>query len=753
MLGRSLLRLVLTLVPLVAVAQDPTSAEGGERTGGWRLADSSSVYLREHAENPVEWYPWGDEAFARARELDRPVFLSIGYSSCHWCHVMRRESFSDPRIARYLNEHYICIKVDREDLPHVDSVYMDAVRLMTGRGGWPLSVFLTHDRVPFFGGTYFPPAAVGGRPGFIELIEQLDTVWRDQREKVIEQGQHLLTLLRTNDARVGDAIGASAYLALGLEQVRGRFDSRFGGWRAAPKFPDPRLIDVLIASSRLGGPPSDAEMAVFTLEQMRAGGIYDQIRGGFHRYAVDGEWAVPHFEKMLYSQGLLGESYAEAYRLTGNDALAETVRGVLDALLLDFRLESGAFAASFDADSGGQEGTYYVWAPAEVNELLGEQEGALIQSLLGITAEGNFEGETTVLSRRLSLEEAAQKHSMGQEQAARIIAAAFEKMVARRSGRVAPKRDDKVVLGWNATAISALARGAVVLRDHRYRIAAEEALAFLRENLVRPEGFLRGVSSGAAKNPATLADAALYLKAVLDLYEANLDSELIGHAREVATWIAREFGPGAAGGAFFEAPAGVALPLERRKQPFGSAIPSGNGTHARNLLRLHALTAEAAYRATADAILTEALASTGHAPSAAPELMIAALMREVPIPEIAVSGDLRHPTTRALLEPALRGSIPYRVVAHRPPGEPGEAAARRIPILAERAPIDGRPTAWLCVDFVCQAPTQEPAAFTASLEALRAEAAAKRSAGAPVVEEKEPEAGAEGLGPPPPGGG
>jgi len=731
--------LFLLLVPVLVLSpQDPAApaapppgpAEpqpaGAARAGGWRLADSASLYLREHAGDPVEWYPWGDEAFARARELDRPVFLSSGYASCHWCHVMHRESFSDPETAALLGAKFVCIKLDREDLPHIDAVYLDAVQALTGHGGWPLSVFLTPDREPFFGGTYFPPVASSGRPAFREILGRIAEAWRTDREKVVESGRALLAHVAASPSRSGEAIAAADYLERGLAQVRERYDPERGGWRGAPKFPDPRLIECFIASARLGGPAEDLAMAMRTLAEMRAGGIYDQIRGGFHRYAVDADWAVPHFEKMLYSQGLLGEAYAEAFRLTGEASAAETARGTLDALLLDFRLDSGAFAASFDADSGGSEGSYYAWTPAEVVALVGEEAGGLVCTLLGIAEGGNFEGGASVPSRRIPLEEAAQKHSMGRERAEKLIDEAFAAMLRARGARPAPRRDDKAILGWNATAISALARGAVALREDRYRRAAEEALRFLRRELVREEGFRRRSAEGRAEHAASLEDAALYLKAVLDLYEASFDAELVSHAREVAARIERDFGPGEAGGAFFDSPAGLDLPGGRRKQFICSALPSGVGVHARNLLRLHSLTAERGYLAAADAILAEALPATANAPGAAPELLLAALQRSTGSAEIAIAGDLRHPGTIALLEPALRAPLPFRVVAHRPPGEAGEAVAARIPLLADRAPLAGRPTAWLCIDSVCEAPVQDSAALASSIEALRARLAEAR---------------------------
>ena len=713
----ALLAIFLALPGALTAQEGPPAGNehaAEEKTGGWRLADSTSLYLREHAENPVEWYPWGDEAFARAKKLDRPVFLSIGYASCHWCHVMRRESFSDPTIAKFLADHFISIKVDREDLPHVDAVYMDAVRAMSGRGGWPLTVFLTPDRTPFFGGTYFPPTGGPGRPGFTELTAHIDRVWNTERAQVVQAGTALLAHLANRAERSFDEIGTEPYLALGLSQARERFDSRSGGWRDAPKFPDPRLIDFLIASTRLGGPESDEAMAFLTLEKMIAGGVYDQVGGGFHRYSVDAFWSVPHFEKMLYSQGQLGESYAEAARLTGRSDFADGARDILDALLEDFQLTNGAFAASWDADSGGEEGTFYVWTPEQIDALFETTAAAVVKSAFGITSEGNFEGGGTVLFRAKTIEELAAEFRLAPTQIARTLTEARKTLRTERAKRVAPKRDDKVILGWNATAISALAKGATALRNDRYRREADRALAFLREHLVTETGFRRRHAGGETAGPGTLVDAALYLKAVIDLYEASFDAALIAHAREVATWIERDFADNTLdesgsprGGAYFETPTGVTTILARRKQHFGSALPTGNGTHARNLLRLHGFTGESTYLTRADAILTASLAATAQAPVSAPELLIAAAMRHHGFPEIVIAGDLRNPRTRSLLDPALRSPLPFRVIAHCPPGEAAPQLAASIPILAGRAPIEGRPTAWFCENGICLAPTQK----------------------------------------------
>ncbi|HIA26558.1 MAG TPA: thioredoxin domain-containing protein [Planctomycetes bacterium] len=726
---------VVGFLAAVVFADASVSPQSDEKKGGWRLSESPSEYLREHAPNPVEWWGWGEEAFERARELDRPVFLSIGYSSCHWCHVMRRESFSDEIIAAFLNQNYICIKVDREDHPHVDDAYMDAVRAMTGRGGWPLSVFLTADKKPFYGGTYFPPRSRGGRSGFMELIRGISQTWETDRLKLLTQSEGILEFLLKRTTRRFEGARPETWLQSALDRSTQTFDATEGGFGSAPKFPAPRLLEYLIAAAQLDDQPRAREMAIFTLRKMRDGGIYDQIGGGFHRYSVDRLWAVPHFEKMLYSQGLLGETYLEAFRMTGEEDLAVTARDILDAMLTSFITEDGTFAASWDADSGGDEGSFYVWNPKEVNELVGEEEGKILCEYFGVTERGNFEGGESVASRKASIPELVKRHSQPKQRIELIISEGRAKMLTERETRIAPKRDDKIVLGWNALAVSALARGAVILGEDRYRAAAVRAMAVLSSRLVTPEGFVRRISEGHAEHPARLTDAALFLKASLDVYEATLDSTFFELATTTLAAIHRDFGPIGESGGFFSAPKGADVLLGRRQDYLDSAIPSGNATIARCLFRMYGLSGEGSQLELAEKITAAGVLSAGNYPTGSPEFLLAVLAQRSPFPELAVAGDPRDPRTIALLRVAQKGSQPFAVWALRPSGEAGKVAAGRIPLLEGREAEGNRPTAWLCVNQVCEAPTSDPAALKKSFESAWRSGSGVEPVGPPPVPE------------------
>ncbi|MGE3163302.1 MAG: thioredoxin domain-containing protein [Planctomycetota bacterium] len=706
-----------------------------------RLAQEESAYLRMHADNPVDWFPWGDDAFARARELDRPVFLSIGYASCHWCHVMRRESFDDAEVAKYLNDHFVAIKVDREELPHVDDVYMQAVQRMTGSGGWPLSVFLDASGKPFFGGTYFPPRERSGRPGLLELLQQVDQVWRTKRGELTTFGERLTAELAQSNAVQGESTNVAAFLRRGLELTLPNVDPDWGGFRGEPKFPMPRLLQFYAAVAVLDERDDLRIPADTTLLRMAEGGLFDQIGGGFHRYATDEKWRVPHFEKMLYSQGLMAEAYLEAGRLFEDPALFEVARATLNAMLRDFALDGGGFAASWDADSEEAEGTFYVWTPAQVEAALQDQADIIptVLSYLGIDAAGNFEGNRTVPYRARRVSMISGDLARPPAQVRKEVEAGLARLFDVRQQRVAPARDPKVILGWNALAVSALARGANLLGDRRYADAAMRAHAFADRLLVTKDGFLRRWADGAAEFPATLQDAALHLKACLDLYDATFDASHIARAREVMRAIGRDYGrPAAAStdtasgealmiGPYYETRAGVDVLLPRRTRFDDDALPSGNATVARCLWRLHGLTGHAPYREDSLRIIQAGMAALEQAPQASPELLLAALQSVAPSPQIAIFGDIQHPLTHALLRPIRHSIMPFFVLAHRPPGEAGAAAARAIPLLAEKTAEGNRPTAFLCEDFVCQAPQSDPEPFAKQFRALIPRPAAQRT--------------------------
>jgi uncharacterized protein YyaL (SSP411 family) len=468
-------------------------SDGGDpQQGGWRLKNSPSAYLREHADNPVEWWTWGDEAFEAARTLDRPVFLSIGYSSCHWCHVMRRESFSDPAIAAFLNAHFISIKVDREDHPHVDEVYMDAVRAMTGGGGWPLSAFLLPDGRPFYGGTYFPPRQRFNRPGFLELISSIERAWREDRGTMTESAEGLIEHLEGRESRIHEGQTLDLFLSGGTQTAASTYTAEPAGFGQAPRFPAPRFLQFLAGEGLCLKDQPTLNRSVAVLREMARGGILDQVGGGFHRYSVDAAWQVPHFEKMLYNQGSLAECYLEVGRMTSDEELLGIGRGVLRAMLDQFQLEDGTFAGSWDADSGGVEGSFYVWTPEQVHEVIPGDSAQWVCDYLGIGEEGNFEGtDASVPRQAVTMEVLAKSAGISAAEMQSQVESGIARLLEARGSRVAPKRDDKVILGWNALSISGLARGAAILDDPGLASAAERAHAAISKTLIDDSGFLR----------------------------------------------------------------------------------------------------------------------------------------------------------------------------------------------------------------------------------------------------------------------
>jgi len=727
---------------------------GEAQVGGWRLADSPSAYLREHAENPVEWYPWGEEAFEQAKKLDRPIFLSIGYSSCHWCHVMRRESFSDPTIAAFMNENFISIKVDREDLPHVDDAYMDAVRAMTGGGGWPLSAFLLHDLKPFFGGTYFPPRARFNRPGFLELLGSIAKAWSEDRTQITDSAGKLNAHLLDRAKRSFDGIEAEGYLSGGLDGAASSYTADPAGFGKAPRFPNPRLLQYLIGEGKMRGDQASIDRGVSVLHAMANGGIYDQVGGGFHRYSVDAQWQVPHFEKMLYNQGSLAESYFEAGRIADDPQLTAVGVATCDALLEQFMLPDGGFAGSWDADSGGVEGSYYVWTPEQVKEVVGEESTPLICMVLGISEKGNFEGgEASVPRKAMSIEQAAKSLSVDLNQAVQKFVEGVALMKGHRAHRVAPKRDPKVVLGWNALAISALARGAALLDLPRFRQAAVGAYSSMKGSLVLEDQFQRrrdypdGISSSdggeqemaqVSGNPATLQDAALWMKCCLDLYDATFEVQFVAEA--IRSWrvILKEFGPLEADGGLFEAPAGAEVLLGRRQEFFDGAIPSGNATVARSLLRLYELTGSSEYRETGEHIIAAGLRSIGPYPTGSAELLLAVQAMTRAAPAVAVVGDPTAVETRSLIHAVTHSKVPFPIVALRLPGEKGSRAAEVVALLADRGLLDGKPCAYLCIHQQCDLPTSDVDALSLRLEEIARENDEKTPEEAVTPEKSDP---------------
>ncbi len=713
-----------------------TSTHRSERTTSRtnRLADETSPYLLQHAHNPVDWYPWGEDALARARAEGKPIFLSIGYAACHWCHVMERESFEDEATAAQLNRDFVAIKVDREERPEIDQLYMAAVVAMTGSGGWPMSVFLTPDGRPFYGGTYFPDEPRHGMPAFRQVLEGVTRAWTEQRDEVEQAGVRLVDALVAQSAP--PAIGMipdQATLETATEGLRATFDGVHGGWGQAPKFPQPMAIEFLLRRAAAGpgasrpGAIADTRslgLASRALDAMAAGGIHDQLGGGFHRYAVDARWLVPHFEKMLYDNAQLARVYCHAWQLTQDRAYVDVARSTLDYMAREMRTADGAFAASQDADTDGVEGSTYVWSAAEVSTVLAEasmpEAGPIVALAYGITEGGNWEG-LTILSRVRNDREVASMFGLTPGEVTTLLSRAREALLAARDRRPQPARDDKVLAAWNGLAIAAFADAARALAAvsdgttedadlaDRYRTIGVETATAVLAGLRGPDGRLaRSWKDGRRTGIAILEDHACLADGMLALYEATSDERWFTEARRLADDILGHFRDPEGG--FFDTADDHETLVARPRDTQDNAVPSGGAMAATVLLRLAALTGEGTYRDAAEGAIRGVTTHLGEHPSAFAQWLIAADFALAPVIEIAVVADPHGDETRRLLGPAIEGFHPHQVLAV---GQ--DPAASAVPLLGGRFALEGRPTAFVCRDFACRQPVTEPEALAALL--------------------------------------
>jgi uncharacterized protein len=680
-----------------------------------RLAGETSPYLLQHAHNPVDWWPWGPDALARAALLDRPIFLSIGYAACHWCHVMERESFEDEATAQVLNAHFIPIKVDREERPDLDQLYMGAVQALTGQGGWPMSVFLTPDGRPFFGGTYYPDTPRHGMPSFRQVLEGVREAWTGQRAAVEQAGARIVAALvdAQQAAPAEGGVPGPEVLAQAAAGVEASFDPVHGGWGRAPKFPQPMTIAFLLRRHLVTGDERPLEIARASLDAMAAGGIHDQLGGGFHRYATDDRWLVPHFEQMLYDNAQLARVYVHAWALTGDDAYREVAAGTLDYMLRELRMPEGGLAASQDADTEGEEGATFVWTAAEVRDVLGP-DAALFSAAYGVTDQGNWEGRT-ILSRMRGNRELAERFGIREDEVEQRLAAARAALHARRETRPQPARDDKVLAGWNGLAIAALADAARLMAEAdataaaTWRAAAVAAADAVLSGLRDGDGRLRrSWKDGRAAADGVLEDYANLADGLLALYEATHDERWYREATALVDAILARFAD-PAGGFFDTAEDGERL-VVRPKDVQDNATPSGNAMAVTVLLRLGALTGEGRYLAAAERALAIVAPYLARYPTGFGHWLAALETFHAGITEVAIVGDPEDPRTAALAAVANRGFAPFRVLAVS--GDPVNSA---IPLLNQRFALNGRPTAFVCRGFACRQPVNEPVALAAVL--------------------------------------
>ncbi len=674
-----------------------------------RLATETSPYLRQHADNPVDWYPWGEEAFARARADDKPVLLSVGYSSCHWCHVMAHESFEDPAIAASMNDRFVCVKVDREERPDVDAIYMQAVQAMTGGGGWPMTVFLDADGRPFFGGTYWPKEDRQGMPGFPRVMDAVHEAWRDRRGDLLEQAEQLrAAIAETTTVGAGEDAAAppltAAILTDAVDRLRGQFDQRFGGFGRAPKFPQAMTLTFLLDSAARDPAPETLEMITVSLDAMAAGGMYDQVGGGFHRYSVDAHWLVPHFEKMLYDQALLTRAYTQAWRATGEPRYRRIVEETIGYVLRDLRHDDHGFFSAEDADSEGIEGKFYVWSLEEIDEVLGHDAPEVIR-YYGVTAQGNFEDPHTGYRGNIL-------HVVDREEEPSLtVLHARARLYDRRTGRVRPGLDDKVLLAWNALFLRALAEAAVALGRPGWMEAARANARFLLRDLRRDDGrLLRSWQQGRAAIPAYAEDYAALLEALLTLAEVD-DLAWLDDARTVADDLVRLFADDEHGGFFTTGTDAEAL-IVRPKDYQDNATPSENSLAASALLRLAALTGDDADAARGARWVRALTRVAGEHPTAFAYLLGAVERVVGPSLEVVIVGDPDDPVTAQLVAEVHGRVLPASVVVIAAPG----SDETRTPLLAGRTAVT-RPTAYVCRDFVCDLPVTDPDALRAQLDA------------------------------------
>jgi uncharacterized protein YyaL (SSP411 family) len=667
-----------------------------------RLIHESSPYLRQHAHNPVDWYPWGEEAFARARREAKPILLSVGYSACHWCHVMERESFEDPETARLMNELFVNIKVDREERPDLDHIYMNAVQLLTGHGGWPMTVFLTPAGEPFYGGTYFPPEDRHGLPAFSRLLRAIAQAYRDKPEDIRHTVGQLMDRMRQLEAPAsGPAVPSGDAVVEAAAQLAQAYDPQYGGIGQAPKFPNTGVFDLFLRVARRTGDHRYAEMTLRTLRQMAHGGIYDQLGGGFHRYSVDQYWLVPHFEKMLYDNAQLVPLYLSAYQLSGDAFFAAVARQSLAYVEREMRDSAGGFYSTQDADSEGEEGRFFLWDRSEVLALLGDEIGELACRYWDITDAGNFE-HRNILHVTIAMEQLAASFRRDIATVRTQLAAARARLLAARAQRVRPGCDTKILTSWNALMISAFAKAADVLGEDAYAAVARAGIAFIERELQRDDRLLGTWKDGAAKLNGYLDDYAFFIAALLDVFEATQERRLLTAAARLCDAMIAHFWDATNGGFFFTSDDHESL-IVRTKPAFDGSIPSGNSVATLDLLRLSHYTGRVEYEQHAETILRLFAEPMRSQPFGFAHLLAALDFYADGPREIAVIGDPASTDTAALLRTIRRAYVPNRTLMVLDPHDP----TPRPPVLEGKAQRDGRATVYVCRHMTCSPPATD----------------------------------------------
>lgn len=677
-----------------------------------RLSKETSPYLLQHAHNPVDWHAWGEEAFERARQENKPVLLSIGYSACHWCHVMEHESFENEEIAKLMNDNFVNIKVDREERPDLDQIYMNAVQMMTQHGGWPMTVFLTPEGVPFYGGTYFPPEDRYNMPGFPRVLLGVADAYRSRPDEVTETAVSILAELRNmGQARESNEILNAEILDAAERRIAGSYDPVYGGFGNAPKFPAAMNLEFLLRQYHRTGRSQTLLMIEHTCRKMAEGGMYDQLGGGFHRYSTDARWLAPHFEKMLYDNALLSRLYLHVYQQTKDDFYKRIAEETLDYVLREMTNERGGFYSTQDADSEGHEGKFFVWTTDEVKKFLGEEDGALFSAFYDVTEGGNFEGKN-ILHVSSSLEDVAKKSGATVERLQEVLTRGRRELFVARERRIKPDRDEKVLTAWNGLMLASFAEAAAIFERKDYLDAAEKNAVFVLENLKRDGLLLRTYKDNQSKLNGYLDDYAFYIDGLTTLYQATGKLRWLEEARTLAERMIEEFWDNEDGGFFYTGKSHEEL-IVRSKDYFDNATPSGNSVAAEVLLHMAALTANEDYSRKAVTIFRLLRAPLTRYASAFGRLLGALDFYLSTPKEIAIIGEHESQETRALLREVWTRYLPNKIVAQTSVDD--KRAVEIVPLLRERTMIDGRATAYVCEHYTCQQPVTSAAELAKQL--------------------------------------
>jgi len=677
-----------------------------------RLAHEKSPYLLQHANNPVDWYPWGEEAFAKAKSLDRPVFLSIGYSTCHWCHVMEHESFEDEDVAQLMNQYFVSVKVDREELPEIDHVYMSVCQAMTGRGGWPLTIIMTPDKEPFFAGTYFPKEGRGNRPGMMQLIPAIARNWELDREKLSGNISKIMEYLeRTNSKKMGEYPN-STLINDGFTQCLQRYDHEFGGFGTAPKFPSPQDYIFLLRYYQKTQDETALQIVENSLKHMRRGGIWDHVGFGFHRYSTDQEWLVPHFEKMLYDQAMLSLAYIETYQATHNEMYAKTIREIFTYVLRDMTSPEGGFYSAEDADSEGEEGLFYLWTVDEINHILGDQNGERFIRIFNLTEKGNFRDEATrqfngknILHLKENYKKLAQKLELTEENLNGFIDDSIVKLMQKRKQRIHPLKDDKILTDWNGLMIAALSKGGTVLNEPFYLKAAEKAVDFVLNTLRNSEGrLLKRYRNGDANLNGHLDDYAFMIWGLLNVYESGFNSNYLKYAIELAEIMKTDFYDEENGGFFLGSDQSEKL-IVRAKTGYDGAIPSGNSIAVLVLNRLYRMTGDSKWAECAESTLRAFSQDMERIPSGYTAMILGFLYDAYGSKEIVVVGDNNQNETQIILKKLQSLYVPQRVMIFKDTNKWRNPLAKIASWTENHSMKDNKPTIYICEDFSCRLPT------------------------------------------------